>query len=103
MTERVSAVYVRRMPTTPVTLLGQVREWAGGQLHDRLVDWSTASQAHARRNALVATTACAQRRAERDDVEAFLAARYTDGGPLSMPSPSAGRPSQPPTRHAAQR
>lgn len=37
--------------------------------------WSVALQQGARRNAMVALTACTQRRAEREDVEAFLAAR----------------------------
>jgi len=37
--------------------------------------WSVALQRQARRNAMVALTACTQRRAEREDVEAFLAAR----------------------------
>ncbi|MBM7519427.1 hypothetical protein [Nocardioides nitrophenolicus] len=37
--------------------------------------WSVALQQQARRNAMVALTACTQRRAEREDVETFLAAR----------------------------
>lgn len=37
--------------------------------------WSVTLQQRARRNAMVALTACTQRRAEREDVEAFLAAR----------------------------
>jgi hypothetical protein len=36
--------------------------------------WSAGSQARARRNAMVALTSLAQRRAEREDAEAFLAA-----------------------------
>jgi hypothetical protein len=36
--------------------------------------WPVASQQQARRNALVASTALAQRRRERDEVEEFLAA-----------------------------
>jgi hypothetical protein len=36
--------------------------------------WPVESQQRARRNALVASTALAQRRAELDDVEEFLAA-----------------------------
>ena len=35
--------------------------------------WSVASQQQARRNAMIASTALAQRRAELDDVEEFLA------------------------------
>ncbi|MBM0125598.1 hypothetical protein [Pimelobacter simplex] len=37
--------------------------------------WSVAVQQQARHNAMVALTACTQRRAEREDVEAYLAAR----------------------------
>lgn len=40
--------------------------------------WSVESQQVARRNAMVASTACAQRRAERLEVAEFLAQR-TDG------------------------
>jgi hypothetical protein len=40
----------------------------------RTVDWSVESQQRARRNAMIASTSLAQRRAERDDVEHFLAA-----------------------------
>jgi hypothetical protein len=36
--------------------------------------WHVASQHHARRNALLAATALAQQRRERDEVEQFLAA-----------------------------
>lgn len=50
----------------------------GTHLFRRWVDaarrWPAESQLHARRNALVASTALAQRRAELDDVEEFLAA-----------------------------
>ncbi len=35
--------------------------------------WSVATQAHARRNAMVAATSLAQQRAEREDAEAYLA------------------------------
>jgi hypothetical protein len=38
--------------------------------------WSVGSQQRARRNAMIASTALAQRRAEIDDVEAFLAGRH---------------------------
>jgi hypothetical protein len=37
--------------------------------------WSVESQLGARRNAMVASTSLAARRAERQDVEAFLAAQ----------------------------
>ncbi|MEV7428554.1 MULTISPECIES: hypothetical protein [unclassified Nocardioides] len=40
----------------------------------RVRTWPEESQLRARRNAMVASTALARRRAERDDVEDFLAA-----------------------------
>ena len=42
--------------------------------------WATESQSHARRNAMIASTALAQRRAEREEVEAFFA----DLGPVAQ-------------------
>ena len=41
-------------------------------LAQRVQDWSVASQQQARRNAMVATTACARRRVERQDVDDYL-------------------------------
>lgn len=41
--------------------------------------WSVESQQVARRNAMVAATACAQRRAERHEVAEFLAQRHPTG------------------------
>ena len=38
----------------------------------RVRDWPVAIQQQARRNAMVAATACAQRRIEREEVEDFL-------------------------------
>ncbi|MGY2704356.1 MULTISPECIES: hypothetical protein [unclassified Nocardioides] len=46
----------------------------GTQLVDAVRRWPVESQLRARRNAMVASTALAQRRAELDDVEEFLAA-----------------------------
>lgn len=40
--------------------------------------WPVAAQQQARRNAMIALTDCTQRRAEREDVERFFAARYPD-------------------------
>ena len=37
--------------------------------------WPVSAQQLARRNAMIALTECTQRRAEREDVERFLAAR----------------------------
>ncbi|GCD92308.1 hypothetical protein [Nocardioides sp. LS1] len=42
-------------------------------LHRHLTQWPVESQQVARRNAMIASTALAQRRAERDEVEDFLA------------------------------
>jgi hypothetical protein len=53
----------------------------------RTVDWSVESQQQARRNAMVASTSLAQRRAERDDVEHFLAAVSTPAtAPANVPA-----------------
>ena len=46
----------------------------GSAFLDRVSAWALESQLGARRNAMVATTALAARRAERQDVEAYLAA-----------------------------
>ena len=50
----------------------------------RVRTWSVGSQQRARRNAMLAATDCAQRRAEREDVADFLARRAgrpaADGG-----------------------
>jgi hypothetical protein len=51
---------ISRLPWTPV--------WQAAR------HWSTESVARSRRNALAANTALAARRAEREDVEAYLAA-----------------------------
>ena len=45
-----------------------------GRTVDAVRRWPVESQQRARRNAMIASTALAQRRAERDDVEEFLAA-----------------------------
>jgi hypothetical protein len=43
-------------------------------LLDRVSAWSVESQLGARRNAMIASTALAARRAEREDVDAFFKA-----------------------------
>jgi hypothetical protein len=43
-------------------------------LHD-LRSWPQTSQEQARRNAMIAATACAQRRVERQEVDDFFASR----------------------------
>lgn len=45
---------------------------------DLVRTWPVAAQQRARRNAMIALTDCTQRRAEREDVERFFAARYPD-------------------------
>jgi len=55
--------------------------------------WDLTSQHQARRNAMIASTALAQRRAERVAVEEFLAARAArpslDHAPVESPAPMA--------------
>lgn len=51
-----------------------------------IVSWPVSSQQRARRNAMVALTALAQRRAEREDVEAYLS---------QLAAPSTPRPVHP--------
>jgi len=48
-------------------------------LHD-LRTWPQASQERARRNAMIAATACAQRRVERQEVEAYFTSRTAASG-----------------------
>lgn len=64
-----------------------------GRLYDRLRDrverWAVESQAQARRNALVGSTALAARRAEIADVEEFFAARDGRAVP-QVPAPRSG-------------
>ncbi|MEZ0578717.1 hypothetical protein [Nocardioides sp. MH1] len=56
--------------------------------------WPVASQQQARRNAMVALTACARRRAEREEVASYLAERAapaasTDVSPTTTPGVAA--------------
>ena len=53
-------------PLTPLTQPAQ-------RLVSAVLSWPVESQQRARRNALIASTALAQRRAELDEVEEFLA------------------------------
>jgi hypothetical protein len=70
-----------------------VRRLVGGTVGS-VLRWPVESQLGARRNALVASTALARRRAERLEVEEFLAAR----GQATVHAP-AGRPYLPEARH----
>ena len=45
------------------------------RLGQAISEWPVASQQQARRNAMVALTACAHRRAEREEVASYLAER----------------------------
>ena len=58
---------------TPPALVGRAAARAAALAADRARAWGAASQQGARRNAMVAATACAQRRAERQDVADYLA------------------------------
>lgn len=61
-------------------------------LRSSVQQWALDSQRAACRNAMVAGTALAQRRAEREDVEEFLAAREGRSGVAgSEGGPAAGR------------
>jgi hypothetical protein len=60
------------LPSLPLTAL----------IHD-LRTWPQTSQEQARRNAMLAATACAQRRIERQEVEEFFAARSSPAAPDS--------------------
>lgn len=59
-----------------------------GGLLTRLREWPTVAQQQARRNAMIAATACTQRRAEREDVADFLAKRYAPSAPSITASPA---------------
>ena len=66
-------------------------------LAQRVQDWSVASQQQARRNAMVATTACAQRRVERQDVDDYLDALDSmdpPAAPEESPGATTGRASR---------
>ena len=63
------------MPRTPLPLAAAARRW------------STSSQTRARRNAMVALTSLAQRRAEREDADAFLEAAAERRAEPAVPRP----------------
>lgn len=55
------------------------------RLGQTISEWPVASQQRARRNAMVALTACAHRRAEREEVASYLAERDTrSDGPAAV-------------------
>lgn len=53
-----------------------IASFAPPVLADAVHRWAVESQQRARRNAMLAATECAQRRAERDDVDEFFTALY---------------------------
>jgi hypothetical protein len=53
----------------PMSAIGSA---LGSPVLDRVRTWAVESQLGARRNAMIASTALAARRAEREDVEAFF-------------------------------
>ena len=65
---------VRLIPPTPPRLLSPHRMLPSLGLMRLVHRWSISSQQQARRNAMVATTACTDRRAVRLEVEEFLTA-----------------------------
>lgn len=71
----ITSVTIQRL--APLTQ--PVRRLVGGTA-GRALRWPVQSQQHARRNALVASTALARRRVERLEVEEFLAARLDAPG-----------------------
>lgn len=61
------------------------------RLGQTIAEWPVASQLQARRNAMVALTACARRRAEREEVASYLAERTSprDDAPAEAADPGA--------------
>jgi hypothetical protein len=93
MADAARSAYGRGMlgtPSTPNPLRGLVQ---------RLQDWPVASQQQARRNAMVASTACAQQRVERQDVADYLASLDPAARPEG-PADSLGNPPERRTSHA---
>ncbi|WP_183094128.1 hypothetical protein [Nocardioides stalactiti] len=60
------------------------------RLGQAISEWPVASQQAARRNAMVALTACAHRRAEREDVASYLAERAAARSGPSRPAADPG-------------
>ena len=61
----------------------------------RVLEWPVTAQQHARRNAMIAATACAARRVEREEVADFLRSNEspaveTDAAPTADPARSHG-------------
>lgn len=67
-----------------MTLLNLAQTWAQSWTRS----WAQQAQQHARRNAMIALTECTQRRAEREDVERFLAERVAARAARSAPHES---------------
>lgn len=58
-----------------MTLLNLAQNRAQSWAQSWARTWAQQAQQHARRNAMIALTECTQRRAEREEVERFLAER----------------------------
>ena len=71
MREALERVYVRKNPPLGAAPMYAPAPFAA-LIHD-LRAWPQTSQEQARRNAMVAATACAQRRVERQEVEDYFA------------------------------
>lgn len=65
----------------------------------RVQEWPVASQQQARRNAMIASTACAQRRAEREDVADYLSSLAA----TALPTEQAERPQSQTSEHRPRR
>ncbi|MCD4536426.1 hypothetical protein LRP67_20220 [Nocardioides sp. cx-169] len=61
-----------------------------GSARDAVHRWAVGSQQGARRNAIVASTECAQRRAERQEVEDFFAALLAPREEVAAPHAAHG-------------
>ena len=69
-------------PRLILRLARQVPTRVAGRVLDRARRWPETSQLQARRNAMVAATALAQRRAEHAEVEAYLLALHQEHAAL---------------------
>lgn len=69
------------------TRLGSALVLAASHALDAARAWPVSSQQQARRNAMIAATACAQRRAEHEAVEDFLSAGGSDPAERTTPGP----------------
>ncbi|GAB2881350.1 hypothetical protein [Nocardioides pacificus] len=69
--------------------LTAIPRWTTSLASARAAAWSVQSQQGSRRNAMIASTALAQRRAELNEVEEYLAAVGEASLPLTSPEDAA--------------